>query len=293
MRMSLLPWLVRQLFQRRNVTILAYHAPTAQRFDAHLTALKRAYNIIALSDYLSSRRTDQRMQLPAKALIITIDDGHRSNHALKSVIEKHGVPVTIFVCSGIIGTQRRFWFLHSPTTAVVQQLKAVTDAERLTTLQSAGFEETTEFADRQALSDAELTDLTGLVDFQSHTVFHPILPRCSAAKAEFEIAGSKGDLEGRFGNRIYALAYPNGSYSERDADLASKAGYRCALTLDRGFNSTTTPLFKLRRICVPDDADRHELLVKASGLWGYISTRPATVRQIASRSVVPALQEAE
>ena len=27
---------------------------------------------------------------------------------------------------------------------------------------------------------------------------------------------------------------------------------------------TGTPLFRLRRICIPDDADRHELLVKAS-----------------------------
>jgi hypothetical protein len=124
-------------------------------------------------------------------------------------------------------------------------------------------------------------------------VFHPILPQCPPDKAEFEITRSKDDLEARFGQRIYALAYPNGSYSERDAELARKAGYRCALTLDRGFNSHTTPLFKLRRICIPDEADRHELLVKASGLWGYLSARPATVRRIASPSVVPALQEAE
>jgi peptidoglycan/xylan/chitin deacetylase (PgdA/CDA1 family) len=290
---SLLPWLVREVFQRRRVTILVYHAPTVERFDAHLSVLKRAYNIVALSDYVAMRRSERAPKLPARAMIITLDDGHSSNHALKSVIARHRVPVTIFTCSGIVGTHRRFWFLHTPTATVVQQLKAVRDPERLKRLQVAGFEETKEFEERQALSDAELADMRELVDFQSHTVFHPILPQCSADKAEFELAKSRADLEARLDKQIYALAYPNGSYSERDANLARKTGYLCALTLDRGFNSDTTPLFKLRRICVPDGADRHELIVKASGLWGYLWDRSATAREIASRSAVPTLQEAE
>jgi peptidoglycan/xylan/chitin deacetylase (PgdA/CDA1 family) len=178
-------------------------------------------------------------------------------------------------------------------TAVVQQLKAVTDTERLRILHGAGFDETKEFEERQALSDSEVAELKARVDFQSHTLFHPILPRCPADKAEAEIARSKQDLEARLGSRIYALAYPNGSYSDRDVDLVKKAGYRCALTLDRGFNSNSTPLFKLRRICVPDEADPHELLVKASGLWGYIRDGRATTRGIADRGAFATLQGAE
>jgi len=203
-------------------------------------------------------------------LIITIDDGHRSNYALKAVIERHNVPVTIFLCSGLIDTRRRFWFQHPSTSAIVQQLKTVPDGERLAILRKAGFEETKEFDERQALSAVELEQLKTRVDFQSHTVFHPILPRCLSARAEAEITKSKKDLETGLAREVYAFAYPNGEYSERELRLVEEAGYRCGLTLDRGFNSEKTPLFRLRRICLPDYADRHELLVKTSGLWGGI-----------------------
>lgn len=34
---------------------------------------------------------------------------------------------------------------------------------------------------------------------------------------------------------MYALAYPNGDTSSRDAEMAERAGYGCALTIDAGF----------------------------------------------------------
>jgi peptidoglycan/xylan/chitin deacetylase (PgdA/CDA1 family) len=270
LRLTLLPFVLREIYQRKQVTILVYHAPSPQVFDTHLDFLKRIYNIVPLSVYVEARRKGSLSQLPPRALIITLDDGHRSNYALKNVLEKHKVPVTIFLCSGLIDTRRRFWFLHENTTAIVQQLKTVPDEERLEALRRVSFEETKEFAARQALAGSELRELNHQADFQSHTVFHPILPRCSAAKAEVEITTSKLELQARLGKEVYALAYPNGDYSKRELQLAEKAGYTCALTLDRGFNTAKTPLFRLRRICIPDDADQHELLVKTSGLWGSI-----------------------
>jgi peptidoglycan/xylan/chitin deacetylase (PgdA/CDA1 family) len=270
LRMTLLPFVLREVFQRRKVTIIVYHAPSADVFDAHLDILKHLYNIVSLSLYVEARQTGTFSKLPPKALIITLDDGHRSNYALKPVIERHNVPVTMFLCSGVIDTRRRFWFQHTSTSGIVQQLKTLPDVERLAILRDAGFEETKEFDDRQALSAAELEELKAKVEFQSHTVFHPILPRCVPARAEAEITESKKDIETNLATRVYALAYPNGDYSERELALVKKAGYRCAVTLDRGFNSEKTPLFRLRRICLSDHADHHELVVKTSGLWGGI-----------------------
>jgi peptidoglycan/xylan/chitin deacetylase (PgdA/CDA1 family) len=270
LRLTLLPLLFRELLQRNKVTIVVYHAPTSQVFDAHIGVLRRFYNIVPLSAYVDARRTRDFSKLPPKALVVTLDDGRQSNYALKDVLERHNVPITIFVCSGLIGTRRRFWFLHEKSSTIVQRLKTVPDDERLAALRGAGFEEAKEFDERQALSIIELRELNSRADFQSHTVFHPILPRCSEEKAEAEIAASRSDLQTRLGCEVYALAFPNGDYSERELRLAARAGYSCALTLDRGFNTKRTPLFRLRRICIPDDADRHELLVKASGLWGEI-----------------------
>jgi poly-beta-1,6-N-acetyl-D-glucosamine N-deacetylase len=268
LRLTLLPFVFREVLQRNKVTIVVYHTPTRQVFDAHIGVLRRLYNIVPLTAYIDARRTRDFSKLPPKALVLTLDDGHHSNYALKGVLERHDVPITIFVCSGLIGTHRRFWFLHEKSPAIVQRLKTVPDDERLAALRRAGFEEAKEFDERQALSIVELREMNSRADFQSHTVFHPILPRCSEEKAEAEIAGSRSDLQTRLGCEVYALAFPNGDYSERELRLAARAGYSCALSADGGFNTKRTPLFRLRRICVPDDADRHELLVKASGLWG-------------------------
>jgi len=279
LRATLLPFLFREI-QRRKVTIIVYHAPQPEVFDEHLAVLERLYNIIPLSTYVAAREAGATSALPPKALIVTIDDGHRSNYLLGAVIAKHHVPVTIFLCSGVIGTKRRFWFLHLPTAANVQHLKTVSDVERNRVLRGIGFENAREFDERQALSEAEIEELKPAVDFQSHTVFHPILTQCQIESAAAEIVDSKHDLEARLSDDVYALAYPNGSYSEREAALAARAGYRCALTLDRGLNSDDTPLFKLRRIALPDDADRHELIVKTSGLWGAIRSISAAKRGI-------------
>lgn len=270
LRLTLLPFMLREIGQRRKVTIIVYHAPPPRVFADHLSILKRIYSIIPLSAYVEARQQGCVSHLPPKALIITIDDGHRSNYALKDVLDTLNIPVTIFLCSGLIGTRRRFWFLHQEASALVQQLKTVPDDKRLAILRETGFEEVKDFDERQALSVSELHELGRKADYQSHTVFHPLLPHCSSERAEAEITESRRELQTWFAHEVYALAYPNGDYSERELRLAEVAGFTCALTLDRGFNTATTPLFKLRRICIPDDAGQHELLVKVSGLWGCI-----------------------
>src|SRR6266704_729818 len=140
LRLTLLPFVLREVFQRKKVTIIVYHAPSAEVFDTHLSFLKRVYNIVPLSVYVEARRKGDFSKLPPKALVITLDDGHRSNYALKDVLEKHNVPVTIFLCSGLVDTRRRFWFWHEATSAIVQQLKTVPDGERLAILRDTGFE---------------------------------------------------------------------------------------------------------------------------------------------------------
>jgi len=99
-----------------------------------------------------------------------------------------------------------------------------------------------------------------------------------------EIAQSKIDLEKTFGLAIWALAYPNGDYSERDIEIAKDAGYECALTMDFGYNDERTPLFQLKRIAVNDDAAPSELIVKVSGVWGFLRERVRSKRKTNTES---------
>lgn len=268
LRLSGIPLLLRELCQRRKVTILCYHDPKPDVADVHFRILKRLYNVISLADYLTFRRTGRA--LPPKALIVTLDDGHKGNFALKHVLRSHRVPATVFLCSAIVNTHRRYWWYVHGNHAEMVRLTRVSDATRLARLAEYGFSEERAYEDRTSLSSEEIASLREVVDFQSHTRFHPLLPRCTSARVEREIVQSKAELEQQFGFPVYAFAYPNGDYSPREIEVVRSVGYTCAVTLDAGFNDAHTDMFRLRRLRINDDASPDEVVVKASGLWGWI-----------------------
>ena len=264
-----IPFFIREIVQRRKITILIYHDIKVDTADKHFRVLKSKYNIISLREFLDAKHSGDTNTLPIKSLIITIDDGHKDNFRLTPLFDKYKIPVTIFVCSGIVGTNRHFWFQHSKNIKS-NKLKQIPNRKRLEVLKNEGFDEESDYRDRQALSKDEIMNMQFLVNFQSHTIFHPILPRCNMKESRYEIANSKKDLENTYGLNIYALCYPNGDYSERELSLVEEAGYECGLTADLGFNSKDTDIFRLSRIGVRDDSDIHELLVRASGLWSFL-----------------------
>lgn len=268
LRASLLPLAIRETLQRRRVTIILYHAPEPALFAEHVRALGKRYSIVALRQVVDAFQGDSVEGLPPKPLVITFDDGHRRNHELLPTLSHLPAPPTIFLCSGIVGTGRRFWFKH---VAEREALKQLPDGERRKRLAELGFEETREEAVRDALSADEIADLAEVVDFQSHTISHPILPRCSAETARREIAESKRELERTYGLDVYALSYPNGDYSDRDAEFARESGYACAITVDAGFNTRRTDPFRLKRIIVEDDDSTDIVIVRTSGLWAALA----------------------
>lgn len=269
LRYSGAAWLWRETVQRGKVTFLLFHDMEAGDAERNFAYLKRHYNIIGLQDYLKAVR--QGTKLPRKALVITFDDGHASNHAMLPALKKLNVPITIFLCSEIVGTQRHFWFRHSEEMKPqVEALKRIPNSERLQKLEAFGFEQEKEFADRQALTDNEIAEMQTLVDFQSHTCFHPILPQCDTATARHEIVDSKLQLEKQYNLKINTISYPNGDYSDRDIQLAKEAGYECGVTVDSGYNSLRSDLFRLKRFSVNDAHTTEELMVKACGLYALI-----------------------
>ncbi len=269
LRYSGAAWLWRETVQRGKVTILLFHDMEAADAERNFTYLKRHYNIISLQEYLHAVQTKSR--LPRKALVITFDDGHASNYTLLPVLQRLEIPITIFLCSGIVGTQRHFWFRHSEEIKPqVESLKGFSNEERLQKLTAFGFGQEAEYNDRQALNTNEIEEMKSVVDFQSHTCFHPILPQCDDKEARHEIIDSKQHLEERYELKINTLSYPNGDYSERDIRLAKEAGYICGVTVDSGYNGLHSDLFRLKRFSVNDARSTTELMVKSTGLYALI-----------------------
>src|SRR3989442_527991 len=156
LRFSGLPFLIREIWQRNKVTIVVYHALQAARADVHFAALRSRYNVISLSDFQAARSSQTTERLPPKGLIITIDDGHRSNYGLTSVIQRHRIPITIFLCSGIVGTKRHYWWKHTKDSGEAQTLKALPDDQRVQALLGKGHSDRCEYEMRQSLSRDEI-----------------------------------------------------------------------------------------------------------------------------------------
>ena len=113
------------------------------------------------------------------------------------------------------------------------------------------------------------------VDFQPHTQFHPILPRCTEMECKQEVLGSKADLEKFLGVECSHFSYPNGDYTEREIEIVKAGGFRSARTTDIGWNTPHTSPYRLKTVPITDDAGltrfRAELTTIPQRLSGWVS----------------------
>jgi peptidoglycan/xylan/chitin deacetylase (PgdA/CDA1 family) len=204
--------------------------------------------------------------------VLTFDDGWKGNADAIDVCRRYGFPVTIFLCSEIVGTGRHYWWT---ATSDPQSLKALRTAQRLAILQDLGFSSTDEHDDRQALTHAEIDSMLDIVEFGSHTRFHPILTTCPTDDAWNEIDTSRTEVEALTNQPCRHFSYPNGDYTRREVEMVKRAGYSSARTLDVGWNTASTDPYRLRFLGTTDDASVARLAADLSGagfLWRFRET---------------------
>lgn len=113
---------VRRLWSRRppRALVLMYHrvaevrsdpwglCVSPARFAEHLEVLQRRGPCLRLEELVEALRNGQ---LPRRALVLTFDDGYADNyHHAKPLLERYGVPATFFLTTGLLGSQREFWW---------------------------------------------------------------------------------------------------------------------------------------------------------------------------------------
>jgi peptidoglycan/xylan/chitin deacetylase (PgdA/CDA1 family) len=103
----------------KGVLILLYHrvakvnsdpwalAVTPRRFAEHLEILRQYATPIQLQQLVQASFDD----LPDRSVVVTFDDGYADNlYNAKPLLERHGVPATIFLATGYMGYKREFWW---------------------------------------------------------------------------------------------------------------------------------------------------------------------------------------
>jgi peptidoglycan/xylan/chitin deacetylase (PgdA/CDA1 family) len=195
-----------------HVPILAYHrfGPTVADsmtvrtavFDDQLRWLQgHGYAIIPLRRLVGALR-DPEAPVAGRAVVITVDDGHRSVYTdMFPLIKRNRFPVTLFIYPSAIS--------NASYALTWQQL-------------------------------AEMAQ-SGLVDIQSHTYWHPnfnherarLAPEAYHAFVMMQLTRSKEVLESRVGATVDLLAWPFGIVDPELEKWAQAAGYVAAFTLER------------------------------------------------------------
>lgn len=260
-------------------TILAYHEIEKSNFDNHVTYLKtNGYQIISI-DGLFNLST-QPGNLPPKAVIMTFDDGWKSNYSdVFPIAQKYGIPFIIYLVSQSYLTDFKAWFF----TMAELKSSGISDIPRdseWSMLDDKGKNRMAHelrkkygnlISKSHILSLDEIVRMqnSGLASFGSHTTSHVRLNQLSEAEVKQELVASKLELESILNKPVEHFAYPQGYYNPKHFKCLRSAGYKTAVTAVPGLNNFQkgTHPFELRRIFISGKDDVSILAAKLSGIW--------------------------
>jgi peptidoglycan/xylan/chitin deacetylase (PgdA/CDA1 family) len=257
----------------KHITMLLYHQIDPDSFSAHLEYMKKEhYNIISLRDIRDAFLLVRPKALPPRSLVITFDDGWKSNYSLLPVLQEYNCPVTIFLPVGIVGTNRKIWNYALDQSSYQENnwLKTLSNEEKDRYLkQKYGHYPKREYEKRSVLNIAEIKEMKSRVDFQSHSMFHPVLTMCSKKELAFETVKSREILSKITGSEVYAIAYPYGRVGKREKEAARAAGYQLGRTAaNHGLNWPHVDEMALRAIGVGSTGTLKEL--KKNIAWAHL-----------------------
>jgi peptidoglycan/xylan/chitin deacetylase (PgdA/CDA1 family) len=181
----------RRLRGQYPVLILAHHlisdrphrmGMTTEKFWGVLRFLQRHYRIVSLSQAFELLRSGD-VKVPT--VVLTFDDGYADNFvSLRAVAQEIGVPVTLFISTHPVEMQREFQHDLAHDTRGVMPL--TWDQIRYWSLHGA--------------------------EFGSHTRTHCDCGSLDRTKLEWELVGSRHDLEDRLGKPVGFFAFPFGKH---------------------------------------------------------------------------------
>lgn len=275
-------------------------------FACQMDYVKKKYNVVTCQELASFLRGEA--SLPPHAAMITFDDGYYDNLSNAfPILKERQLPAVIFLTTGFMGmdtpfywdyvaycfhhTQQNSAFLpllgecswssersrHSVMERWIEKVKRIPEDQKRELIQGIG-KVLGVNPPEGAFSNLYLTwdqvremSQSGLVEFGSHTVSHPILTRVTPEEAGCEIAESKKRIEQEIGKPVISLAYPNGGaadFSPEVISAAKKAGIEVGFTLLSGptpYSAVTASPLEIRRIFIFHKDTFSRFVLKLSG----------------------------
>jgi peptidoglycan/xylan/chitin deacetylase (PgdA/CDA1 family)/CelD/BcsL family acetyltransferase involved in cellulose biosynthesis len=242
-------------------------------FEQEMRYLARYYKVVSLSDLLTRLEDGS----PERTLAITFDDGYLDNYENAfPVLERYGLPATIFLTTGSIDDShqllwfeqlagavkktsldhldleidipRRFWMRNTAerleaNDAIFSVLRRLPDNQRRTWLDVILRQLGAPEADRDRQGKMLTWDQVRFmksrgIDFGGHTVTHPFIARLTPEQVEWEVGECKRRIESELQLPVECFAYPNGR--EEDFGKWNKNAVRSA-----GYRAAVTTIWGL------------------------------------------------
>lgn len=225
----------------RPVPILMYHVTTdppagAPFPDLYVRASEFAEQMQALHDAGYTAVTQQEVwdfwhrggPLPARAVVVSIDDGYNSNFTnARPVLRRLGWP-------GVLNL--RIGNLHAPEAGGIS-------SGQVRELLAEGWE------------------------LNSHTIDHPDLTTVDATQLAREVGESRRRLQRAFGVPVNFFCYPAGRYDDAVLAAVEQAGYLAATTVNPGLaEPDESTRFTLNRVRVNGGMSGAALVSQLQGL---------------------------
>lgn len=226
----------------RTIKSIYYHNPSPQALEQMIVWIKsKGYRFISDDELYSILKSGSEPK--EKLAFLSLDDGWRTNLALLPVIERHSVPMTVFVPIEPLAEGNYWWEYVSPDE---ERYKKMPHAQFVAEIEKAKNKRQLE---RSCMSEEELKLFASnpLVSVQAHTMSHPILPKVSEETLEYELSESKKRLELLIGKQVRFFSYPNGSFGEREIKAAAKY-FDMAFTIKCRHIAPGTDIYQVPRI---------------------------------------------
>jgi peptidoglycan/xylan/chitin deacetylase (PgdA/CDA1 family) len=188
---------------------LCYHAvdgTAAHRLAIAPPALERQVASVLRRGYRGGTAAD--VLGGSRVLHVTFDDAYGSVRRALPILERLGVPVTVFACTSFAGDGRPL---------AIPELASAVAAEP-EVFRTMRWDDLRELVERG-------------VEVGSHTCTHPHLPDLDDADLRRELVESREQLEDELGRPCRYVAYPFGEADARVAAAAAAAGYDAAFAL--------------------------------------------------------------
>lgn len=265
-----------------------------KKFESFLVHLQQHYQIISLDQLVQC--LELGVPAPERAVVLTFDDGFRSNYRLAfPLLKRFNAPATIYLATEFVDEGKPIWTdridyaFHTAGRSISELKAAKAELKKLPQEQiDSAVQDWESRLQVEALNGHQLTEdsiyapllwsqasemrASGLITFGAHTHTHKILGRSHEETVRHELSRSKRLIEERLEHECVHFCYPNGShgdFSELTERCVHEMGFKSSVTTLNGRIDGLKHGFLMPRLGITNDLDlsRFELMVSGFTAW--------------------------